>query len=606
MTINWGKEVLDNDSAVYTTDNPDSPARELVVTSNNARTDIYVSFNQTSTTYTSALQFLISIQNLINPEISINTDILASDAIIICNVATFQLYCIYNHFGVSFELQHYTDNQTIRLFSILLYMNFLTNNRQTAANAPLTLPRRVFGVDPAFVAQERIAISETEQSLPDPAPRPMIFSNNNPRGNTQLNGQDSENTMATIPHISLKRSENILRETLNFAAPDYDLNAPKTTDHDSGNSPRDKYFANYANYLPQENFLMAKLCLELTMLQAKYIASGILIKDAEQQYTIAVDDQKLFNDYRLYLANDLRDSSGHLIELEIASLDRARLIEKAFNTAVAVRALNPSSKISRYVSNDPERVTHVDLPGHGLRNITALLYEAINHTGLLCTYVTRQDALEALISGIAEGYRGDNRNKTTIRDTNGVDDFLEDNPSCGKGNYNALLSAFIGVLKDVSMIDSVVEEFLSFAKEMVLQHIVGATTKLSTAKQYLNFWLAGISGKVHEPDPSKKPLHPYNKMKRQLLEQEKTISQQFVFAKFDFVEYSTKQTLIRIVKTEAHRLSNSLGSSILESVSPTPEQLEQVFMQQARTSVSPSIWNGFGCLPFNIFSRPRF
>ncbi len=79
----------------------------------------------------------------------------------------------------------------------------------------------------------------------------------------------------------------------------------------------------------------------------------------------------------------------------------------AFNVATTLRALDPESK-SRYITNDPMTVSYMKLNGYGLRNVTALLYDSVDKER--CVGVTREDALMALVKGISDGFRGNNRN----------------------------------------------------------------------------------------------------------------------------------------------------------------------------------------------------
>lgn len=201
----------------------------------------------------------------------------------------------------------------------------------------------------------------------------------------------------------------------------------------------------------------------------------------ERMFSERLDCGDIFTaDGEYYLSVELNEALKAAKQGEFRSMyGRASL---CFDLIVTLKALGGDSI---YYNNNYLQRTKI--AGYGMRNIVALIWHSIimaNRNNNFCKGASFNDALAALIHGIANGVRGNNRNYNDESD----DLDLEDKPACDVGKYNNLISSMLGILPEVQIyynyLDLLNYELKKELYSILLQH------EFSLAAEIIGFWSA--------------------------------------------------------------------------------------------------------------------
>lgn len=382
----------------------------------------------------------------------------------------------------------------------------------------------------------------------------------------------ADNNMRPTVFSSARKSELALRAKYNFPAPMYSFEYNAISDDedliagDTGSDTGDEDNEyDVSHYDATENTLIRTFSKFLYRKANALITSGFL----EHEYfddpsSNIILSQKAFD----ILSYETIDSRRE--DFTTASY--------ALDLSAAINALN---KYGSHSHNGHMKQTRI--VGYGMRNLVALLWhcclEANKHTirGFM-PGVTQNDAINALVHGIAEGARGGNRNKND--NSEGDDLGYKDLRVCDQGRYNSLFAAFLGIFPEVNIIYDYSDCLLIHLKQKLLTALVKypAVGNMETATQYITYWNNGTNEEDNQD---------FINFVAQMQQDFPSMLQEFINTFFDPIDDEMRTAVnLDINKHIAEIEAANLETSYIESVSINATDLQAAWEKEMVASSS--------------------
>lgn len=276
--------------------------------------------------------------------------------------------------------------------------------------------------------------------------------------------RSAENNQNKFVFLSARQSEARLRERYNFGTSIYNM------------------FGSILSYGNSEEALIDDLIDTLSNMQQEYLNTKFLTYNDK-------DDTIWLSKYSIDLLKNQTEKNVEDVAKAKAALDVKTALE-----AVQTNGSHSSNS----------GMEHTQIRGYGLYNLVALLWkcckDANDSSNGFMKGVSFADATKALIHGIANGARGNNRNYDKGQDEDEYEDDLGyfDYPCCDQGCYNFLFAAMLGIFPEVEIKFDLNETFVAYLKPEIICILLSYSPNLEVAKDYIKTW-NGVANQKKTP-----------------------------------------------------------------------------------------------------------
>lgn len=254
-----------------------------------------------------------------------------------------------------------------------------------------------------------------------------------------------------------------------------------------------------------------------------------------------------------YLFNILRDANRKILHEDL------NLARDTFDLLTTIRALEPGG------SHSHNRDMHqTKIIGYGMRNMVALMWHAAvaarNNPELFAIGASFNDAVNALICGIANGARGKNRNEDNENDNLSYNDLQ----TCDMGRYNSLLLEFTGIFPQINIVYSCLDLMLLEFKREIIFILINFEPGYVAARNLLLAWNGNIAPLPRSEDFKDLVISRYQDLRDNFLDN--------VCAHDPRLKTKVSEDLR---KDEAKMNASALGFHLIEQVTLSEEDLKE-------------------------------